>query len=289
MVFDNVYPSHQVIPSLEEKYGCRFAIVPLMDCAAYTSYLVSHTGEHAFVCADFGGYCQVKEITIYPAGIRSKNSTPYFRRRNARGSQIAVLLSSAVYGAFTLGEYPKRRLTFIDGNPNNCHIDNLVIAEDPVLEKNAILLADIYASKYDIMIIRIRRYCRKLSQAQAEDYVSDSFMRLLESRTPIDLSKVVGLWMRFAIEGFLKYSTRNRILFYDIHEIFQNIDVGEYTDEGARFQSIMAMIPNECKKAVELTLSGYSQTEIGKLLGCSQQWVGTLLTKARKILRNYDK
>ena len=113
MVFDNIYPSHQVIPSLEEKYGCRIATVPLMDCAANTSYLVSHTGEHAFVCVDFGGYSQVKEITISPAGIRSKNSTPYFRRRNAKGSQIAALLSSAVYGAFTLGYSPKVKNFFI--------------------------------------------------------------------------------------------------------------------------------------------------------------------------------
>lgn len=257
-----------------------------MDCMPNTSYLVSQDGTRVFVSVNFGGYCQVKEVIIIPAGKRSANSKPSFMRRNRNGFRVNASLPAAVYGAFVLSELPRYRLRHIDGNPGNCHVDNLAIEDSSTVRKNLELLASLYEEKYGDICKGIMSF-RRMPIEEAQDYVSDAFMEMCMSRKPVDASNAAGLWMFLAKENIITFTARNRMI-YDVYHAFQNIGIEEESDEVAVYASAMNLLPKNCQEAVSLILSGYNQREAAKKMGCSQSWIWVLLKKSKSILGSYE-
>lgn len=286
MLFDSVYPSGRLVDSLEDKCGCKVAFIPFMDCAPNTSYLVSQDGTHVFVSVDFGGYCQVKDVKITPAGTRSANSKPSFMRRNRNGFRVNSSLPAAVYGAFVLRELPRYKLRHIDGNPSNCHVCNLAISDDSIVRKNIELLASLYTEKYKNICKCIMSF-RRMPIEDAQDYVSDAFMEMCLHRKPLEVDKAVGLWMFLAKENIITVKARNRIV-YDTYHAFQNIEFGGESDDNAIYESVLGLLPVNCKKALSLVLSGYNQREAAQKIGCSQSQICLLLKKSKSILESYD-
>lgn len=287
MVFDNVYPSGLVLESLEKQCACKVAVVPFMDCAPNTEYMVSQDGTHVFVSVDFGGYCQVKEISIIPAGKRSVNSKPAFKRRNRKGSQVYAVLPTAVYGAFVLSEMPRYKLRHIDGDPNNCHADNLAISGDSDIVKNMDLMKTAYEQKYKD-ICNILMSFRRMSIEKAQDYASNAFVYMCMNRQVAKVDNPIGLWVFLAKEQIMTNEARNRIE-NGLYHAFLNVRVDGETDENAIYASTMEILPKNCQKAVSLFLAGYTQREISQKIACSQSWVNALLKKSKSILENYGK
>lgn len=288
MVFDKVFPTGSLIEDLGKEYNRRFAVVPFMDCMPNTSYLVSDDGHYVFVSVDFGGYCQTKNIPIIPAGKRSKHSMPAFKRRTARNTQIYNSLAAAVYGAFILGEeLPRFKLFNIDGNPNNCSVENLTIADDSSLASNMRLLSGLYKTGYNDCCRSLTRFSG-ITQDEAQDLVSDAFIRMCCSTIDIDLDKAAGLWLFLAKQDLMTFKSRNRIL-YDLYDILQNFTYENAVDEEFDYSLLTAKLPKECRRVIQLILSGYNQYEIAQAIGCSQAWVSKLLSKTKKIITQYDK
>lgn len=286
MQFDDVYPSGVVIDRLSEKCGCRVASVPFMDCMPRTSYLVSEDGKRVYVCVDFGGYCQVKEIAILPSGARSRNSKPAFVRRNRNGFRVTVSLGSAVYGAFVLGEIPKHKLSHIDGNPDNCTLGNLRIADSSILRMNIEKCTGLYQEKYEEMVNRILRF-RRMSVGEAQDFVSQAFLRMCESRKEIDPELAPGLWLFLAKEKLITVYSRNKIE-YRLYDALQNYVSPDCREEEMDLQKTLGRLPPDCRRAAELLLAGYNQSEIASRLRVAQSSVSRIMNKTKRILAKYD-
>ena len=287
MVFDNVYPSGLVLESLEKQCACKVAVVPFMDCAPNTEYIVSYDGAHVFVSVDFGGYCQVKEIPIIPAGKRSANSKPAFKRRKRNGYQTYAALPTAVYGAFVLFEMPRYKLRHIDGDPNNCHADNLAISGSSDVVKNLELLRMAYEQKYKD-VCNILMSFRQMPIEKAQDYASNAFVYMCMKRQVAKVGNPRGLWVFLAKEQIMTNEARNRID-YGAYHAFLNVRVDGEADENAIYASTMEILPKNCQKAASLLLAGYTQREISQKMACSQSWVNRLLKKSKSILENYGK
>lgn len=283
MIFDNVYPTATLIPSLSKEYGLRIAVIPFMDCAPDTSYLVSEDGRRVFVSVDFGGYCQVKELQTVPAGKRSKNSAPAFKRRNAHGSRIYATLPAVVYGAFILKDrVPKYKITQIDGNPNNCDYRNLVVADDSKAVQNAKLLSTVYKAKYE-KLCRGISICYNVSRMSAQDFISDTFLDLCYNRVEIDPDRAERLWFVLAEQKVLAFKTRNRIV-YTIYDAFHDYTDENDADTKATVQSLLEKLPEDCGKVARLVLAGYTQREIASKLGCTQSWISQLFIKLKRLM-----
>lgn len=285
MVFDDVYPSGVLLSSLEEKYGIRMGVVPFMDCMPNTSYIISEDGMHVFVSIDFGGYSQVKEVKIIPAGKRSKNSKPCFVRRNTKGYRCFSLLSAAVYGAFVSGEMPRFRLKHIDGNPNNIHFENLTIDDDSTISKNLSVLSFIYDKNFGNVVGSLIHF-RSISQQEAEDFASDSFLEMCSARIEIDASKAIGLWTFLAKRKIIKHYARNKLV-YDIYDALQKVDNDSLNDEIDNI-IMLNQLPFDCRQVCQHLLYGYNQREIGVKLGKSQVWVFQQLKKTKAIFQQYE-
>ncbi|MDE6853752.1 MAG: HNH endonuclease [Muribaculaceae bacterium] len=287
MVIDNIFPTEQLLPSLKEKYDCNFAVVPFMDCQPNTSYLVGDDGRTVIVSVDFGGYSQIKKVQILPAGRRSPNSSPSFRRRNNKGSQASTSLSAAVYGAFVLGEIPKFKISHLDGNPNNNRPENLVVSDKSTFKKNIVALTELYAQKYNIVANIIRRLGR-ISLEEAQDITSEAFFRMCLSRKEIAPDSAVGLWLLLVKQRFYTFRRDNRLV-YEVYDAFQNVCAASSDyEEALEFQSIMNLLPGNCQRAVDLILFGHTQSEAAAKMGCSQAQIHLLLKKSRNILKGYE-
>ena len=288
MVFDNVFPSGLVIQSLEKRCGHRIAAIPFADCAPNTSYLISEDGKHVFVNVDFGGYCQTKEIQIIPAGKRSKNSMPAFKRRNNKNAQCYATIPSAVYGAFVLGdEVPRFKLKLLDGNPNNCAVNNLAVADDTPLKRNLQLFSYLYAHRYN-------SFCRylsgilRISLENAQDYASDAFIEMCRGSQPINPDRAEQLWYFLAYRRFISRRSRDRII-YAVYDTLLNLIDEANADDSAIYHNALWRLPDDCRKLSLLILAGYRQDEIASQLGCSQAWVSKLLCKTKKLITQHDK
>ncbi len=284
MVFDNIFPELTVESDLERLAGCAVRYVPFNDCQEHTSYYISRDGKNVFVGIAFSGYVQTKKVKIIKAGVRSRNSAPCFMRRNRNGMRCYASIPSAVYGAFVLGDrMPNFRLIHLDGNLNNTRLDNLSMADDSMLGRNLRILEQEYARNFH-RLVNICLHFRKMRVEQAEDFVSDAFIRLCLSRNELKDYNVLRLWIFMIKEAVLSFRERNR-LDYEIFDLLENAfktDGG--VDSEAGYSVLWSLIPKECTEAVSLVLSGYTQKEIAKELGCSQAWVNALLKKAKKAL-----
>lgn len=287
MVFDNVFPSGSVIRFLEQETGCQIAIIPFTDCSPHTSYLVSDDGRNVFVSVDFGEYSQVKAVRIIPAGSRTTNSAPAFKRRNARGCQCFAAIPASVYGAFVLrNEVPRFRLRHIDGNPNNCSVYNLTISDDSILAKNMQRLKEIYTESYDA-VCRYLAGSRRISTEDAQDFASDAFIEMCYARIEIDPGKASGLWIFLASRKLTSFKSRNRIL-YSIYDSFADASSECEINGIDTYHYLMGLLPETCRHVVQLLLSGYNQREIGLKLGCCQAKVSQLLSQAKNYLKRHD-
>lgn len=284
MVFDDVYPAGQHLPLLEDKYGCRVAVVPFMDCMPNTSYLVCEDGSHVFVSVDFERYCQVKEVKIKSAGQRSTNSRPCFKRRNKNGKQSYVSLPVAVYGAFVLGELPKYKIYNIDGDPNNCRIDNLRPVGDLAISEGVNEFANIYERYFDTVVAYLIKHY-SISFPDAQDFASEAFLVLCLKSRRIDISCPVGLWICLSKEQIFKHF-RWRPIKCDIQDALYDIPSTDISDHVAHYQSIIGSLSDRCKIVVRLRASGYTQRECAKMLNCSQSWINKLFKDAKRIILN---
>lgn len=281
MVFTDVFEERHVEYELEQKHGVEFAPIPFNDGHGQTTYWISRDGLHVYVGTTFCGWVQCKEIKIYPARYRSNQSAPAFKRRNAKGSQCYVSVPSAVYGAFMLkDEMPRFQLSFKDGNIANCELDNLCVADESVLSINLQKFQEVYRCHSKVT----KLVCANVSGItfeQAQDYVSDAFLRMCQSR--IEVVNAFGLWSFLAKENSIRCRKRDRLRF-DVDNILD-----EATSDDKPFEiGLQKYLPQELVKTLRLLYEGFTQKEIGKMLNIVPSAVSNRLKKIRTIIKQIE-
>lgn len=279
MVYDDVFEEGHVEYELEQKHGVEFAPVPFNDGHGQTTYWISRDGLHAYVGISFGGWVKLKDIRIYPAKYRTSNSVPFFKRRRPNGVQSNVTVPNAVFGAFILkDELPQIKISFRDGNPNNCNLKNLEIAYDSKMVQNLITFKDLYRNHPKVTGI-IESQISGISHEEAEDIVSESFLRMcMGCRTKI--RNAMGLWIFKAKQSAISSKQRERLEF----------GLPNFTDIALTYQresnfECPTFLTSELSKIAKLLLEGYNQKEIGKKLNLCQSAINLRVNKIREIYR----
>ncbi len=281
MVFDDIFPEHSLESELENISGCPVKWIPFSDCQEHTGYYISRDGKYVFVGITFSGFVQIKRVKIADAGARSKNSAPSFKRRNKNGLQCWASVPSAVYGAFVLRDtMPRIKLYHKDGNLANSSLDNLTI-DEPDLISNLNAHSIVYKNHYNQLVLACINYSN-LRIEQAEDIVSDSFIRMCNSKNAI--YSAVKLWMFMIKQAVLTLTRDNRE--NEISKFTMMHTTSVYPADGnMEYLTVMNALPSECREVAEMIVEGYTQKEIAKKLGISQSWVNVLMKRARIITK----
>lgn len=198
--------------------------------------------------------------------------------------QSYASLPVAVYGAFVLGELPKYKIYNIDGNPNNCHIDNLRPVDDSALSDGVNDFANLYERYFDTVVAYLINYY-PISFPEAQDFASEAFLILCLKSRQIDISCPVGLWIFLSKKQIFNNFKRSPIL-CDIQDVLYYVSSKDISDCVADYQSIVGTLSDSCKKVVRLLASGYTQYECAKMLNCSQSWINKLLKDAKRQISN---
>lgn len=277
---NDIFEEGHVEYELEQKHGVEFAPIPFNDGHGKTTYWISHNGLHAYVGTAFGGWVKCKEIKIYPARYRTKQSAPAFKRRNANGLQCWVSVPSAVYGSFILkDEMPRFKLSFRDGDIANCELDNLCLADDSTLAINLQRFQGVYVNHSKVTKI-VCAYVSRITAEQAEDYVSDAFLRMCQSKT--EVSNALGLWCFLAKEMAIQGRCKERLRF----DVYNLLD--KFLSEEESFEiEMQKYLPPELAKTAQLLYEGYNQREIGKILNVVPSAIGNRLKKVRTIIKKH--
>ncbi len=281
MVFDDIFPEYSLESELENIAGCPVKWIPFADCQEHTGYYISRDGKFVFVGISFSGYVQIKRVKITDAYVRSKNSAPCFKRRNKNGLQCWTTVPSAVYGAFVLHDtMPRIKLYHIDGNLANSSLDNLAIDKTD-LTSNLHDYSTVYEYHYHRMVFACINF-RDMRIEQAEDIVSESFIRMCNSKSAIHSG--VRLWMFMMKQAVLTLKRDNREDEMSEFEMMHATS-GCPADGNIEYSSAIYALPSECRRVAEMIVEGYTQKEIAKVLGISQSWVNALLKKARIVIK----
>ncbi len=119
-----------------------------------------------------------------------------------------------------------------------------------------------------------------------EDIMQESFLRLWENRRRVDLSKAKSYLFTIAYNRMIDEVRRDRYISLETDRKAKSnsrsIDLKELLDQA------LSQLPHIQRSLVLLRdYEGYSYSEIGEVLGISQEKVKVYLFRARKTLREY--
>lgn len=119
-----------------------------------------------------------------------------------------------------------------------------------------------------------------------EDIMQESFLRLWENRRRVDSSKAKSYLFTIAYNRMIDELRRDRYISLETDKKAKSnsrsIDLKELLDQA------LSQLPHIQRSLVLLRdYEGYSYSEIGEILGISQEKVKVYLFRARKTLREY--
>ncbi len=279
MLFSDIFSEDTVKLELENRHGVEFRLIPFDDCRGQTSYWISRDGRHVYVGVTFCGYTQCKEVKIYPPKYRSANSSASFKRRNNTGKQCYSTIPAAVYGAFICRDgMPRQKIRHRDGDVSNCSAENLFVGADVDITQNMQALKDIYQYHAEIAL-----YIHRISKTPfADDIASDSFLRMCESRLPIDPTRALSLWVKLSRDRLFTHMRDNRT--QPLDDDFFKFWVCE--NDYDNVIDLLDKLPEVLYDTVYLLSAGYNVREIAKLQNITAGGVRLRLKKASERLKN---
>lgn len=181
MKYIDICTSDNYVDRMEDIAKARTAKIPLLYVRNETEYWISEKGDMAFVVHEI---CERKFIDLIKIHTEKKspNSEKYIKYRTNRGTQSAITVSRAVYGAFVLKDtIPKHLPRHKDLCPWNCSLENLELPE----EINGRLKTNLYKylDDYRECFKNFVDYCQAItlkSRQDAEDIVEDAFIATCE-------------------------------------------------------------------------------------------------------------
>lgn len=200
-----------------------------------------------------------------------------------------VLMQKLVYCTFALGEWDNNvSVLFKDGNRQNCNIDNLYPKEsDGLTEQHADMMRRFLPdyNKNFASIMNYIQYYYRLTKEEAQDCTEDAFLKMIGRTHDIDLDHFVGYWINMARKMSLKY-VNLRIRKLDLEDVTPTY--GLY-DHPISIDLLRILTDNSQRDIMELKSDGYTDLQIGEMIGMTKDMVWKRRKKAQKTLRNYLK
>lgn len=147
-------------------------------------------------------------------------------------------------------------------------------------------LSVVYHLFYDRVASFCQRY-RSLPRECAEDHTSEAFMTMCLSNKAIpNIMAALSIWIFTVKQRFITSHSKRQIVCYSQGDLTYELTpvCSVNSDDECRVNSIKELIPHESQNVIDLLLSGYSQHEAAKLLGCSQSTIGNKLRLAKSVI-----
>ena len=200
-----------------------------------------------------------------------------------------VLVQKLVYCTFALGYWDANvSILFKDKNHQNCHIDNLYAKDtDGLTEQHADMMTRFLPDymQHFASIQKFIQYLYRLTKEEAQDCTEDAFLKIIGRTHDINLDHFVGYWINMARKMSLGYVQR-RVVNIDLEDVTPTY--GLY-DTPISIDLLRILTDNSQRDIMELKADGYTDTQIGDMIGMTKTQVWKRSKKARKTLRDYLK
>ena len=198
-----------------------------------------------------------------------------------------VLMQKLVYCTFALGYWDANvSILFKDKDRKNCNIDNLYAKDsDGLTEQHADMMRRFLPDykQHFASIQKYIQYLHRLTKEEAQDCTEDAFLKIIGRTHDIDLDHFVGYWINLAKRRSMSYVNR-RIVDIDLEDVVPTYGI---YDHPISIDLLRILTDNSQRDIMELKADGYTDTQIGDMIGMTKNQVWKRSKKARKTLRNY--
>lgn len=225
------------------------------------------------------------KIAITERKIEKRFKRPTIRLSIGCGIDKQYSLGKLMYDSFIRGSLSEKEPIYIDGNPYNCDLGNLI---DYSTLDNPQHIQDNGLCYYKSRFNKLRDwlcFLYGIGKADAEDIAQNAYLETYINNEKEDLH-AANYWFVTAKNRAKDFLERSKFVRYANFNECEWLHPRAKPEYGEKIDIVALVSGNRAKAAFVYYLQGYTPTEIAKLMGCSLGNVSCYITRQTQRIRS---